>query len=83
VRETEMSVQVGMIANILSFSGGPKGCIGFRFALMEIHALIAGIIERFEFSLPEGIEIERASIGLMVPQVANEPRLPLNMRARV
>uniref|UniRef100_A0A0W0F7E9 Cytochrome p450 n=1 Tax=Moniliophthora roreri TaxID=221103 RepID=A0A0W0F7E9_MONRR len=89
-RETEISVQVGMTANILSFSGGPKGCIGFRFALMEMHALLAGIIERFEFSLPEGIDIKRANIGMMIPRVEpkdgpiqKEPKLPLNLRARV
>ncbi|KAK7030995.1 hypothetical protein VNI00_010225 [Paramarasmius palmivorus] len=82
----ERDVSVGMTGNILSFSGGPKGCIGFRFALMEIHALLAGLIERFEFRLPKGVDIKRGNTALMIPQVKgreeNGAGLVLEVKAR-
>ncbi|KAK9897658.1 cytochrome P450 [Cystobasidium minutum MCA 4210] len=35
---------------ILSFLGGPRGCIGYRFAVMEIKAITSVLVNKFEFS---------------------------------
>ncbi|KAL0058259.1 hypothetical protein AAF712_015083 [Marasmius tenuissimus] len=81
--------QVGLFANILTFSGGPKGCIGWRFAFMEIQAIVVGLLERFEFSIPPGLEIEPvcpAAITLVAPSVKGKekegPQLPLKITPR-
>jgi cytochrome P450 len=36
------------------FGGGPRGCIGYSFAMMEALLLIATILPRFHFSLVPG-----------------------------
>ncbi|KAK7030434.1 hypothetical protein VNI00_014178 [Paramarasmius palmivorus] len=80
------SVTVGMTANILTFSGGPKGCMGWRFALMELHALVAGLIEQFDFSLPEDLKIKALSMTLTLPVVVGQeeagPMLPMVIQPR-
>ncbi|KAK7030992.1 hypothetical protein VNI00_010220 [Paramarasmius palmivorus] len=86
--DLQRDISVGMTGNILNFSGGPKGCVGFRFALMEIHALLGGLIERFEFRVPKGMEIRRGNMGMMIPipEIEGEeknPGLILHVKARV
>ncbi|KAL0061708.1 hypothetical protein AAF712_011462 [Marasmius tenuissimus] len=84
--EEKKQAQVGLFANILTFSGGPKGCIGWRFALMELEAIIVGLLERFEFSIPPGLEIEPEFPVLAVPTVKGKenegPQLPLRITPR-
>ncbi|KAL0564798.1 hypothetical protein V5O48_017242, partial [Marasmius crinis-equi] len=84
--EEKKIAQVGLFANVLAFSGGPKGCIGWRFALMELQALITGLIERFEFSILPDIEIDTVSFALDVPAVKGKERmgaqLPLKVTTR-
>uniref|UniRef100_A0A0W0F722 Cytochrome p450 n=1 Tax=Moniliophthora roreri TaxID=221103 RepID=A0A0W0F722_MONRR len=79
-------ITVGMTDNLLTFSGGSKGCIGWRFALIELHILLAGLLEQFHFSLPSDMEIKCASVGLVVPVVVGKEnegsRLPLVVRRR-
>jgi len=41
----------------MTFMGGPRACIGHRFAVMEMKALLFNIVRRFEFGL--GVERER------------------------
>ena len=36
-------------APVLSFLGGPRGCIGYRFALLEVKVLLSTLIDAFEF----------------------------------
>ncbi|KAJ7753353.1 cytochrome P450 [Mycena maculata] len=45
-------VSIGLYANLLTFSGGPSGCIGYRFAILEMLAVIVELIEKFEFAPP-------------------------------
>ncbi|KAN0129604.1 cytochrome P450 [Lactarius tabidus] len=61
---------IGVFANLLTFSSGPRGCIGWRFAVLEMQILIVTLVENFELSLPpqtEKARIYRTPIGLMVP----------------
>jgi cytochrome P450 len=36
------------------FSGGPRGCIGFPFAMLELHLVLPRILQRFRLSLVPG-----------------------------
>ncbi|EJT99563.1 cytochrome P450 [Dacryopinax primogenitus] len=49
----------GMYANLATFGGGPKGCIGWRFAVLEISIFIAAIIRDFELSVSPDWELWR------------------------
>ncbi|PBK92235.1 PAH-inducible cytochrome P450 monooxygenase PC-PAH 4 [Armillaria gallica] len=51
-REREQ-VSLGVFSNLMSFSGGVHSCIGWRFAVMEIQALVTELLGTFEFGLPE------------------------------
>jgi cytochrome P450 len=52
----------GVWGNLLTFLGGNRNCIGYRFALVEIKAILFILIRNFEFALlPSNPEIERKS----------------------
>ncbi|KAJ7888861.1 cytochrome P450 [Mycena olivaceomarginata] len=46
----------GVWANLLTFFAGPHNCIGFRFSLVEMKALLFTLIRAFEFqqTVPKG-----------------------------
>ncbi|KJA28784.1 hypothetical protein HYPSUDRAFT_128183 [Hypholoma sublateritium FD-334 SS-4] len=77
----EKQVSVGMYGNLLSFSGGVRSCIGWRFAVLEIQALLVEMVNQFEFSLtPESQTVRREACALlMVPTIegSGTRRLPL------
>ncbi|KAL0572297.1 hypothetical protein V5O48_009663 [Marasmius crinis-equi] len=60
---------LGVFGNLMTFSGGIRGCIGWRFAVLEIQVVLAALIEAFVFSVPEGIEVEDVRVGLMIPMI--------------
>jgi cytochrome P450 len=77
-------VNLGMHANLLSFSAGLRGCIGWRFAVMELQVLVFELISRFEFSpSPEGYEVMRAPAGLMLPMIRDKMEMGLQMPLKV
>ncbi|KAI0364501.1 cytochrome P450 [Pilatotrama ljubarskyi] len=41
----------GVWGHILSFLGGPRACIGYRFSLVEMKALLFTLVRAFEFEL--------------------------------
>jgi cytochrome P450 len=41
----------GLWANLMTFIGGQKACIGFKFAILEMKALLFHLIRAFEFEL--------------------------------
>ncbi|KAF7334967.1 hypothetical protein MVEN_02246700 [Mycena venus] len=41
----------GVWGHMLTFIGGPRSCIGFRFSLVEMKALIFTLVRSFEFEL--------------------------------
>ncbi|KAJ7883951.1 cytochrome P450 [Mycena leptocephala] len=44
----------GPYANLLTFLGGPRTCLGWRFALLEMQVFICELVAKFSFALPEG-----------------------------
>jgi cytochrome P450 len=41
----------------IPFGGGPRGCIGFPFAMMEMPVVLARILQRFRLSMVPGFEV--------------------------
>ncbi|KIJ31170.1 hypothetical protein M422DRAFT_267252 [Sphaerobolus stellatus SS14] len=77
---------LGVIANIATFSSGLRSCIGWRFALLEMQAILVEFLENFEFSPPPGnVEIFMGPAGIMAPMVKDakerKAELPITMTA--
>lgn len=75
---------VGLYGNLATFSGGVRACIGWRFAVIELHMFLVTLIRHFEFALPDNTpEVRRWRPGLLVPVVEGEehkgPRVPLEV----
>ncbi|THH20553.1 hypothetical protein EW146_g851 [Bondarzewia mesenterica] len=54
----------------LNFSAGPRACIGWRFTVIELQAILANLLENFEFSLPPDADkrpIKRMPTLVMAP----------------
>ncbi|KAJ7765808.1 cytochrome P450 [Mycena metata] len=50
--ETEISNSIpGVWGHMLTFLGGPRACIGYRFSLVEMKALLFALVRAFEFEL--------------------------------
>ncbi|KAH9946884.1 cytochrome P450 [Amylocystis lapponica] len=75
----------GVWAHLLSFLGGPRACIGYRFSLVEIKALLFTLVRAFEFELavaPEDI-VKRAGIVqlcLLRHEMEKGPQMPMLIR---
>lgn len=55
-----------MWGNLLSFIGGPHHCLGFRFALLEIKAVLFMMVRNYEFDeIPNGPNIVRKAPGIV------------------
>ncbi|PIL29244.1 cytochrome P450 [Ganoderma sinense ZZ0214-1] len=54
----------GVWGHLLTFLGGPRACIGYRFSLVEMKALVFTLVRAFEFELavPPSDIIRRATI---------------------
>ncbi|KAF8554640.1 cytochrome P450 [Imleria badia] len=75
----------GVWGHLLSFLGGPRACIGYRFSLVEMKALLFTLIRAFEFELavPAG-EIGKKSMMVQRPVLRSDPKskpqLPLLLK---
>ncbi|PCH40543.1 cytochrome P450 [Wolfiporia cocos MD-104 SS10] len=73
----------GVYANMLTFLGGPKGCIGFKFAETGIKVTLAVLLSHFTFAPTKG-QIVWNLAGIYYPTVEpdrNNPQLPLVVSA--
>ncbi|KAF5314792.1 hypothetical protein D9758_017507 [Tetrapyrgos nigripes] len=77
---------LGVYANLMTFSAGVRSCIGWRFALQELQAILAGLLTNFEFSVDPDMKVFPAVFGLMQPAVkgreAEGPIMPLKVKLR-
>ncbi|KAJ7120752.1 cytochrome P450 [Mycena crocata] len=82
----EVSAIPGVWGNLITFYAGPHNCIGFRFSVAEMKALIFTLVRAFEFenAVPEG-SIGRAAGTLQRPVVTGETKsesgLPLIVKS--
>ncbi|KAJ4498302.1 cytochrome-450 hydroxylase [Lentinula lateritia] len=63
--------QPGLFSNILSFSAGPRSCIGIRFALIEVKTFLFVLLTNFVFQ--SGLDpIEKINVVLTRPFVKKQ-----------
>ncbi|KAI3607135.1 cytochrome p450 [Moniliophthora roreri] len=55
----------GPFANLAPFIGGPQACLGWRFAIMEMQAMLADLLARFSFKTVEGVMIRPCMAATM------------------
>ncbi|KAF8162807.1 cytochrome P450 [Crassisporium funariophilum] len=65
----------GVWGNMLTFLGGPRACIGYRFSLVEMKALLFTLIRAFEFELavPPADIIKKSSL-VQRPLLLSDPK---------
>ncbi|KAK0227612.1 cytochrome P450 [Armillaria fumosa] len=80
-------ISLGVYANLLTFSAGVRGCIGWRFAVMELQSVVTELLSNFEFSIPKGApKLQHGPAGVtlspIVPGKEEEgPQIPLLVTA--
>jgi len=75
---------LGVYSNLATFAGGPRSCIGWRFAVIEMHTVLVTLVRQFDFFLPEnGQEIKTMRVGLITPVVAGEEQKGPQMSLKV
>ena len=52
----------------LPFSGGPRRCPGFHFAMANMRMAMAAILTRFRLTLADGSRLDRAYAAITVPK---------------
>ncbi|KAF9031343.1 cytochrome P450 [Hymenopellis radicata] len=62
--------------NVLSFLSGPRACIGYRFAVVEMKAILFTLVRAFEFELA----VPHEEIGSMA-SIVQRPVLKNNLEA--
>ncbi|KAF9075481.1 cytochrome P450 [Rhodocollybia butyracea] len=77
-------VSLGPFANLATFSGGIRSCIGWRFAVIELQAFTVELLSNFQFFATPKIEkIRREAALVMVPTIEGElengSQLPLRV----
>ncbi|KAJ7885368.1 cytochrome P450 [Mycena leptocephala] len=68
------NVLPGIWGHMLSFLGGPRACIGYRFSLVEMKALLFTLVRAFEFELAvPAADIGKKTSVVQRPIVRSEP----------
>ncbi|KAJ8583795.1 cytochrome-450 hydroxylase [Rhizopogon salebrosus TDB-379] len=63
----------GLYSNLLTFSAGPRSCIGMRFSMIEMKTFLYILLTTFSFA-ETGKKIYKANVVLTRPYVAGEFR---------
>ncbi|KAJ6587527.1 cytochrome P450 [Mycena vulgaris] len=67
----------GIYGNTMTFIGGGRSCIGFKFAQLEIKTVLCVLLRAFKFSEPDP-QIKWKMTGVVAtPTVDNQTRLPI------
>ncbi|KAG0708534.1 cytochrome P450 [Suillus ampliporus] len=75
---------IGVYSNLMTFLGGVRACIGWRFAVLEIQAFLTEIVGKFEFTLTDKSErIRREACLVMAPTVEGEVENGIQLPLRV
>ncbi|PPQ79656.1 hypothetical protein CVT26_015782 [Gymnopilus dilepis] len=75
----------GVWGNLMTFLGGPRACIGYRFSLVETKALLFTLVRAFEFELAvPADEIIKKTTIVQRPIIKSDPeggnRMPLILK---
>ncbi|KAJ6590624.1 cytochrome P450 [Mycena vulgaris] len=70
---------IGPYSNLLSFLGGSRTCIGWRFSLAEIQSILGELVRKFSFALPDEGDVQPTFAITLVPMAADGPKLPLRV----
>ncbi|KZV73158.1 cytochrome P450 [Peniophora sp. CONT] len=75
----------GVWSNMLTFFGGAHACIGYRFSIAEMKAILFTIVRSFEFELPIApMDVTRKTMIVGRPLLTTDPaagnQLPLLIR---
>ncbi|KAG1751445.1 cytochrome P450, partial [Suillus paluster] len=83
----------GVYSNMMTFSGGSRSCLGFKFAEMEIKEILATLMLRLHFALPTDPDVHghvkeiqwelRSFFAPVVKPPAGDgvtPQVPFNVR---
>ncbi|KAI0669528.1 cytochrome P450 [Trametes maxima] len=78
--KSRRNTTVGVFANVLTFAGGVRACIGWRFAIYELQAFLTELVSNFQFELtPEVERVEKTQAIVMVPTVNGQVEMPLRV----
>ncbi|KAF8835284.1 cytochrome P450 [Paxillus ammoniavirescens] len=72
----------GIYSNMMTFLGGSRACIGFKFAELEMKVVLAVLVERFKFALPQK-DIRWQMTIVSSPVVDGKAKLPMNVEVIV
>ncbi|KAJ6481433.1 cytochrome P450 [Mycena vitilis] len=63
----------GLYSNLcsLAFLGGPRACLGWRFAILEMQVFVCELVGKFTFTLPEGQSTSTRFTTTLMPIMAN------------
>ncbi|KZT22892.1 cytochrome P450 [Neolentinus lepideus HHB14362 ss-1] len=76
----------GVWGNVFSFLGGSRACIGYRFSIVEIKAILFTLLRSFKFELavPKEDIVKRSAIvtrPVLRGDVENKTQMPLTIRS--
>ncbi|KAH9958826.1 cytochrome P450 [Russula dissimulans] len=74
--ENVKQTSVGLYGNLLAFSGGPQGCLGWRFAVLEMLVIVTTMVKHFKLSLPPA-ESARADKQLRICRKPSVIMMPM------
>ncbi|EKM59786.1 uncharacterized protein PHACADRAFT_115009 [Phanerochaete carnosa HHB-10118-sp] len=63
----------GIWGHLLTFLGGPRACIGYRFSLVEMKALLFALVRAFEFELGVPAEVVKKRSIIVTRPVITGP----------
>ncbi|KAE9391109.1 cytochrome P450 [Gymnopus androsaceus JB14] len=70
----------GVYSHLMTFNGGGRSCIGFKFSQLEMKVIISMLVEKFKLSPAPGKDIFWQMSGISSPVVVGgdgHPKLPL------
>ena len=83
-RVAEGKHTVGAWSPLLTFLAGPRSCIGYRFAILELKALLTVLIEHYEFAPREqGMTVLSRTVLVSRPVIEGEEHLGCRLPLRV
>ncbi|KAJ3772964.1 cytochrome P450 [Lentinula raphanica] len=75
---------LGVVGNLLTFAGGVRTCIGWRFAMYEMQSLLVEIVNNFELSPTRELDrLRREACLVMLPTLEGEEIKGENLPLRI